>query len=129
MIAVLSRAEMRASVAEHSRVKPIDEGVWAEFAKRIRYERVEPDRDAKDQRPKWRTYYVERFARLTGTAIANAEGTTDPHTNQPLVLLDFNRQGGRVFGELTTQIVGKKLATSTSAWCTSAAIRSASPHT
>jgi glucose-6-phosphate 1-dehydrogenase len=37
-------AEMHGSVAEHSRVKPIDEAVWAEFAKRIRYERVDFDK-------------------------------------------------------------------------------------
>jgi preprotein translocase subunit SecD len=35
----------------------------------------------------------------------------DPNTNRPLVLLDFNRYGGRVFGDVTAQIVGMKFAT------------------
>ena len=60
---------------------------------------------------RWRTYYLERAVRLTGSAIANAMGSNDQNTGQPIVLLDFNRFGGRVFGELTSQIVGKKLAT------------------
>jgi protein-export membrane protein SecD len=77
----------------------------------IGYELVTPHADAKDQRPYWRTYYLERDPRLTGTAIANAQGTFDPNTNRPVVLLDFNRHGATIFGELTAQIVGKKLAT------------------
>jgi glucose-6-phosphate 1-dehydrogenase len=35
------RADMHASVTEHSRVQPVDEAVWTEFAKRITYERVD----------------------------------------------------------------------------------------
>ena len=60
---------------------------------------------------RWRTYYLERAVRLTGSAISNAVGSQDQNTGQPVVLLDFNRFGSRVFGELTSQIVGKKLAT------------------
>jgi len=79
--------------------------------RQIGYERVEPYPDAKDQRPYWRTYYLDRAVQLTGSAIANAEGSFDANTNRPIVLLDFDRSGTRVFGELTAQIVGKKLAT------------------
>jgi preprotein translocase subunit SecD len=77
----------------------------------IGYELEEPQPDAKDQRKYWRTYYLERTVRLTGTSISNAYGSYDPNTNRPVVLLDFNRFGSRVFGDLTAQIVGKKLAT------------------
>ena len=77
----------------------------------IGFELVEPQADSKDQRKYWRTYYLEREVRLTGTSISNAYGSYDPNTNRPVVLLDFNRFGSRVFGDLTTQIVGKKLAT------------------
>lgn len=76
----------------------------------IGYELVEP-RDAKESKPYWRSYYLDRSIKLTGTSISNAQGSYDPNTNRPIVLLDFNRYGSRVFGDLTAQIVGKKLAT------------------
>jgi preprotein translocase subunit SecD len=79
--------------------------------RQLAYELNEPGRDAKDQRPFWRSYYLDRAVRLTGSSIANAMGSYDPNTNRPIVLLDFNRYGGRVFGDLTAEITGKKLAT------------------
>jgi preprotein translocase subunit SecD len=79
--------------------------------RQIGFEPIEPPPDAKDRRPSWRTYYLERAVRLTGTAIANAAPSYDPNTGRPVVLLDFNRSGSRIFGDLTAQIVGKKLAT------------------
>ncbi len=75
------------------------------------FELIQPQPDAKDKRTFWRTYYLERAVRLTGSAISNAMGTYDPNTNRPIVLLDFNRFGGRVFGDVTAQIVGMKFAT------------------
>jgi preprotein translocase subunit SecD len=79
--------------------------------RQIAYELVEPRADSKDKRSFWRSYYLERAVRLTGTSISNAMGSYDPNTNRPIVLLDFNRYGGRVFGDLTAEITGKKLAT------------------
>ncbi|MBA3539136.1 MAG: hypothetical protein H0T79_05875, partial [Deltaproteobacteria bacterium] len=79
--------------------------------RQIGYERNEATPESKDQRVSWRTYYLDRAVKLTGTAISNAYRNYDPNTNRPLVLLDFNRFGGRVFGDLTAEIVGKKLAT------------------
>jgi len=79
--------------------------------RQIGYEVVEPPPEAVDQRPYWRTYYLERAVRLTGKAIANARGSFDPNTNRPIVLVEFNRAGATTFGELTAQIVGRKLAT------------------
>ncbi len=76
----------------------------------IAYEREEPRQEAKDKRIRWRTYYLERAVRLTGSSIADAQGGADPNTNQPVVYLDFNRFGGRVFGDLTGEIVGRRLA-------------------
>ena len=75
------------------------------------FEAEEPLPGAHDTRPFWRTYYLDRAVKLTGTSISNAQGSYDPNTNRPIVLLDFNRAGSRVFGDLTAQIVGKKLAT------------------
>ena len=77
----------------------------------LSYEGEEPQQGAKDQRKYWRSYYLEKAVRLTGTAISNAMGSYDPNTNRPIVLLDFNRFGGRVFGDVTSQIVGMKFAT------------------
>jgi preprotein translocase subunit SecD len=75
------------------------------------YELNDAQPDAKDKRPFWRTYYLERAVRLTGSGISNATGTYDQTTNRPVVSLEFNRFGGRVFGDVTTQIVGMKFAT------------------
>ena len=77
----------------------------------IGYELEEPLPGAKDQTPKWRTFYLERAVRLTGSGISDAMPSYDPNTNAPIVLLDFNRFGGRVFGDVTSQIVGMKFAT------------------
>lgn len=77
----------------------------------VKYELVEPQRGAKDRRSFWRSYFLDRTVRLTGTAISDAMPNYDPNTNRPIVLLDFNRFGSRVFGDLTAEIVGKKLAT------------------
>jgi preprotein translocase subunit SecD len=57
-----------------------------------------------------RSYYMESSVRLTGSAVANAVPTYDQTTNHPMVALTFNRYGGRVFGDLTAKIVGKKFA-------------------
>jgi len=78
--------------------------------RQILYELVEP-RDASESRSYWRSYYLERPVQLTGESISNAGGSYDPQTNHPVVLLDFDRYGSRIFGDLTTKIVGKKLAT------------------
>lgn len=82
----------------------------------IGYELVEPrglpdDNDPDHNKPYWRSYYLQKATRLTGTSISNAGGSYDPQTNHPVVLLDFNRYGSRVFGDLTAEIAGKKLAT------------------
>jgi preprotein translocase subunit SecD len=79
--------------------------------RQIGYELNEAAPDAKDDRSYWRSYYLDREVKLTGSAISDAMGSYDPNTNRPIVLLDFNRYGSRVFGDLTAEIVGKKLAT------------------
>ncbi|MGE3455388.1 MAG: protein translocase subunit SecD [Kofleriaceae bacterium] len=76
----------------------------------IRFEKEEPFEQSKDKRPRWRSYYLNRVVELTGSAIKEAVPSYDPNTNQPVVSIDFNRYGTRVFGDLTEKIVGKKLA-------------------
>ncbi|MEO8553355.1 MAG: protein translocase subunit SecD, partial [Kofleriaceae bacterium] len=75
------------------------------------YEELDTLPDAKDKRVRWRTYYLERAVRLTGSSIADATGTYDQTTNRPVVSLEFNRFGGRIFGDVTSQIVGMRFAT------------------
>jgi preprotein translocase subunit SecD len=77
----------------------------------IGFEEHKPMPGAKEQRTLWRTYYLERDVRLTGSSILNAYAGSNPNTNQPVVNLEFNRFGGRVFGDVTSQIVGMKFAT------------------
>ena len=79
--------------------------------RQIGFELIEPQIGAKETRNFWRTYYLERAVRLTGSAISDAMGSYDPNTNRPIVLLDFNRFGGRIFGDVTASIVGMKFAT------------------
>jgi preprotein translocase subunit SecD len=75
------------------------------------FQLVDTPPEAKDQRKQWMTYYLERAVRLTGSSISNAMGTYDPNTNRPVVSLEFNRFGGRVFGDVTAAISGMKFAT------------------
>ncbi|MEP6864244.1 MAG: protein translocase subunit SecD [Deltaproteobacteria bacterium] len=77
----------------------------------LSYELEEPTTGAKDRRNRWRSYYLERAVRLTGSSISGASGTYSQTTNRPEVSLEFNRFGGRVFGDVTSQIVGMKFAT------------------
>ncbi len=79
--------------------------------RQLGFEAQDPLPNAKDQRTYWQTYFLERAVKLTGSSISNARMGYDPNTNRPNVLLDFNRYGGRVFGDVTSQIVGMKFAT------------------
>lgn len=79
--------------------------------RQIGFELLDTSPTAEDQRTFWRTYYLERAVRLTGSAISDARVSYDPSTNRPVVLLDFSRYGGRVFGDVTASIVGMKFAT------------------
>jgi len=47
---------------------------------------------------------------LTGKYLKKSEVGADPNTQKPLILLQFNDEGSKVFGELTAKNVGKKLA-------------------
>lgn len=63
-----------------------------------------------DDEPDWRTYYLLRAVELAGTAVQNSYVYWNPTTNRPEVLVEFNRWGGRRFGELTGNNVGRKMA-------------------
>ncbi len=78
--------------------------------RQIGFEKVTPGSDAEDKREFWRSYYLDRAVRLTGSAVIDAVVIWDPQTNRPEVLVEFNRYGTRAFGDLTSQNVGKKMA-------------------
>jgi preprotein translocase subunit SecD len=67
-------------------------------------------KDGGDTDPYWRTYLLERAVRLTGTSISKASVTYDQNTLRPEVIIRFNRYGGRMFGNMTGENVGKKMA-------------------
>jgi len=76
----------------------------------IGYERIIPLPGAKERREVWRTYVLRDEVSLDGMAIAHAEGSYDPNTNRPVVMVEFDRAGAEAFGELTSRITGHKLA-------------------
>lgn len=77
----------------------------------IAFEYEQPGKEAEDKRPFWRSYYLDRSVRLTGSAVLDASVNYDQNTNRPEVLVSFNSFGSRVFGDLTAQVVGRKVAT------------------
>jgi preprotein translocase subunit SecD len=78
----------------------------------IGFELVYPDSvgEKADNRPFWRTYYLDRAVRLPGSAISKADVAYDPNTLRPEVAVEFNRLGARAFGDLTAGNVGRKMA-------------------
>jgi preprotein translocase subunit SecD len=75
----------------------------------IGFELVHPPAESSEG-PYWRTYYLDRTVRLTGSAISKADVVFDPSTLRPEVSVEFNRYGTWRFGELTSQNVGRKMA-------------------
>ncbi len=78
--------------------------------------------DSKDPRAYLRSYLVKSAVAIDGTMIASAYRSYDPNTGRPVVLIDFTREGGRVFCDLTARIVGHKLVTITGGRVASAPI-------
>lgn len=72
------------------------------------FEKVTPQDEKKN--PYWRSYYLFRTVELAGAAVKNSQVFWDSTNNKPSVLIDFNRWGGRRFGELTGANVGRKMA-------------------
>lgn len=58
----------------------------------------------------WRSYVVRDEVELDGWSVASATAASDPNTLRPVVLLDFDEEGARRFGNLTSRIAGNKLA-------------------
>ena len=58
----------------------------------------------------WRTIYMESNVRLTGSSVSDAAASFDPQTNQPEVIVQFNRMGQRLFADTTGSNVGRLMA-------------------
>jgi len=53
---------------------------------------------------------VKRLGGIKGDQLTNARQGNDPQTNQAVVTIDFDQQGGAKFAKLTTENVGKQFA-------------------
>lgn len=58
----------------------------------------------------WRLELVRSEAEVTGDMVDEAEVATDKFSRRPQVALKFSDEGGRRFAELSTRLIGKKLA-------------------
>jgi preprotein translocase subunit SecD len=63
----------------------------------------------KDACESYRTYLVEKKVPLTGESLSSADASFDQF-GEPEVNITFDAQGGREFGELTGNNVGKRMA-------------------
>ncbi|TVP57013.1 MAG: protein translocase subunit SecD [Gemmatimonadales bacterium] len=55
-------------------------------------------------------YVLERDAFLTGDMLEDASSARDQQFNQPIVQFELSRAGGRLFGDLTGQNIGERIA-------------------
>ncbi|MBA7690317.1 Protein translocase subunit SecD [subsurface metagenome] len=82
----------------HEAIAMIGETPYLEFKE----ERAEIDESLPDP------YF--KSTQLTGRYLKKSQLVFDPTTNQPYVGLEFNKEGGEIFAELTRNNVGKTLA-------------------
>lgn len=75
-------------------------GFQVPFDHQLGFEETEPGR--------WRSYYLHRAVVLDGNAVIDAEVGEDHHG--PIVVAELSDVGARSFGDVTSQIAGKKLA-------------------
>ncbi len=55
-------------------------------------------------------YVLQEDAYLTGEQLEDASATRDPQFNQPEVLFELNRRGGRIFEQVTTAAIDERIA-------------------
>ena len=55
-------------------------------------------------------YVLQEDAYLTGDQLQDASATRDPQFNQPEVLFELNRRGGRIFEQVTTAAMNERIA-------------------
>ena len=57
-----------------------------------------------------RFYWVKSEPVVRGDELADAQGTFDSRTNEPIISFRFNQSGGRKFGKYTSENVGRPFA-------------------
>ncbi len=72
----------------------------------VLYQRHVDERGAVSKVP----FMVQKRAILTGDLLTSAQVQIDSQTNEPVVSIEFNREGARLFGEATAANVGRRLA-------------------
>ncbi len=63
-----------------------------------------------EERSYWKSYYVFEKVALTGDYIQEARVAVDQQFNRPYVALNFDSKGAELFGELSANNVGKRMA-------------------
>lgn len=63
-----------------------------------------------EQASYWKSYYLFRKVELTGEYIQDARVAMDPQLNKPYVSLTFDSRGAELFGNLSANNVGKRMA-------------------
>ena len=63
-----------------------------------------------EERSYWKSYYVKRNIELTGRHVKDAKVAIDQQFNRPYTAIDFNNEGAELFGELSSNNVGKRMA-------------------
>jgi preprotein translocase subunit SecD len=58
----------------------------------------------------YRPILIESSSQLTGEYVTDARVVNDPQTNWPVVSMTFDAEGGRLFGQLTTENVDRQMA-------------------
>jgi len=105
------RQIQRAAFLEFRMVHPESDQLLREGIIEPGYEvLVEKKRKGRDEPP--HAYLVEKKPAmgLTGKYVRRANVFLDPTTGEPKISLQFNSEGGRIFGELTSKNVGRLLA-------------------
>jgi preprotein translocase subunit SecY len=76
----------------------------------IAYEEFRPEPGDERRHTEWRSHFIGEQILLDGNAVANAVASHDPNTYQPTVLLEFDPDGRQRFGDITSRVLGHKLA-------------------
>jgi preprotein translocase subunit SecD len=63
-----------------------------------------------EEKSYWKSYYVFKKVELTGDYIQEAQVAIDQRFNRPYVALNFDSKGAELFGELSANNVGKRMA-------------------
>lgn len=74
------------------------------------YKDPQKKEEVDEQASYWKTYYLFSETRLTGEYITDARVSVDQKFNRPYVALNFDSKGAELFGELSKNNVGKRMA-------------------